>query len=71
VHSLRGQLLVAGPGLRDPNFRRTVVLLGEHGDEGAMGVVLNRVSTVSVDDAVPPVAELVGPEALVHIGGPV
>ncbi|HEX5584528.1 YqgE/AlgH family protein [Gaiella sp.] len=71
MHSLRGQLLVAGPGLRDPNFRRTVVLLGEHGDEGAMGVVLNRVSTVSVDEAVPPVAELVGPEALVHIGGPV
>ena len=47
VTSLRGQLLVAGPALVDPNFRRTVVLIGEHGDEGAMGVVLNRVS----DDA--------------------
>jgi len=32
VHSLRGQLLVAGPALVDPNFRRTVVLVGEHGD---------------------------------------
>jgi putative transcriptional regulator len=71
VRSLRGQLLVAGPGLFDPNFRRTVVLLGEHGEEGAMGLVLNRVSTVTVDDAVPPLAGLVGEEELVHVGGPV
>jgi putative transcriptional regulator len=71
VESLRGYLLVAGPGLDDPNFRRTVVLVGEHGDEGAMGVVLNRVSTVTVEDAVPPMADLVGPDELVYVGGPV
>jgi putative transcriptional regulator len=71
VRSLRGQLLVAGPGLLDPNFRRTVVLLAEHGEDGAMGVVLNRVSGVAVEDAVPPIAELVGAGALVHLGGPV
>jgi putative transcriptional regulator len=71
VHSLRGQLLVAGPALHDPNFRRTVVLLGEHGDEGAMGLVLNRVSTVTVEEAVPPVAALAGPDRPVYIGGPV
>jgi putative transcriptional regulator len=71
VRSLRGQLLVAGPDLIDPNFRRTVVLVGEHGDEGAMGLVLNRVSTVTVDEAVPPVAALAGGDRLVHIGGPV
>jgi len=41
-HSLAGQLLLAHPALRDPNFRRTVILLSAHGDEGAMGVVLNR-----------------------------
>ncbi len=69
--SLRGQLLVAGPGLVDPNFRRTVVLLGEHGDEGAMGVVLNRVSSALVDDAVPPIAPLTGPGEPVYLGGPV
>ncbi len=34
--SLKGRLLVAGPMLLDPNFRRTVILLGEHGEEGAM-----------------------------------
>ena len=71
MESLRGYLLVAGPGLDDPNFRRTVVLVGEHGEEGAMGVVLNRASTVTVEDAVPPMAELVGPDELVYVGGPV
>jgi putative transcriptional regulator len=71
VTTLRGQLLVAGPGLVDPNFRRTVVLLGEHGDEGAMGVVLNRVSSALVDEAVPPIASLTGPDAPVYVGGPV
>jgi len=71
VETLRGQLLVAGPALVDPNFRRTVVLIGEHGDEGAMGVVLNRVSTALVDDAVPPIASLTGPDEPVYVGGPV
>ena len=40
--SLAGSLLVAHPALRDPNFRRTVILMTTHGTEGAMGVVLNR-----------------------------
>jgi putative transcriptional regulator len=39
---LAGNLLLAHPAMRDPNFRRTVVLVSMHGDEGAMGVVLNR-----------------------------
>lgn len=71
MRSLRGQLLVAGPALTDPNFRRTVVLLGEHGEEGAMGLVLNRVSEVTVGEAVPPMAGLAGVDELVYIGGPV
>ncbi len=71
VDSLRGQLLVAGPDLLDPNFRRSVLLVGEHGEEGAMGVILNRPSPVSVADAVPPLAELVDEAELVHVGGPV
>lgn len=71
VDSLRGQLLVAGPDLLDPNFRRSVLIVGEHGEEGAMGVVLNRASPVSVADAVPPLAELVDAEELVYVGGPV
>jgi len=71
LDSLRGQLLVAGPGLDDPNFRRTVILVGEHGDDGAMGVVLNRPTSVTVADAVPPLSELVEDDDVVHLGGPV
>jgi putative transcriptional regulator len=40
--SLAGSLLLAHPALRDPNFRRTVVLMSVHNAEGSMGVVLNR-----------------------------
>lgn len=40
--SLAGSLLLAHPGMKDPNFRRSVVLMSVHNDEGAMGVVLNR-----------------------------
>ena len=39
----KGQLLIAMPGLLDPNFDQTVTLLCEHNDEGALGIVLNRV----------------------------
>jgi putative transcriptional regulator len=70
VSSLRGQLLIAGPSLVDPNFWRTVVLVGEHSEEGALGVVLNRPSETSVDEAVPELAELAGEMGAVHVGGP-
>ena len=39
---LAGSLLLAHPAMRDPNFHRSVVLISAHGDDGAMGVVLNR-----------------------------
>jgi len=71
MESLRGQLLVAGPALVDPNFWRTVVLVAEHTGEGAMGVVLNRPSETSVDEAVPLLSGLAEPDALIHVGGPV
>jgi putative transcriptional regulator len=71
VQSLKGHLLVAGPALVDPNFRRTVVLVGEHSEEGAMGVVLNRPSPATVVEAVPELESLVGGSDVVHVGGPV
>ena len=54
VESLQGQLLIASPGLLDPNFHRTVVLVTEHNDEGAAGLVLNRPSPAPVADVVRP-----------------
>jgi putative transcriptional regulator len=71
VDSLRGNLLIAAPGLVDPNFWRTVVLVGEHSEEGALGVVLNRSSETPVDEAVPELAVLAGEMGDVHVGGPV
>ena len=55
----------------DPNFWRTVVLVGSHTEEGALGVVLNRASETDVDEAVPELAELAGDLGAVHVGGPV
>jgi putative transcriptional regulator len=68
--SLRGKLLIASPALVDPNFARTVVLITEHTEEGAMGVVLNRPSETSVEEVAPELAAVVDEEP-VFIGGPV
>jgi putative transcriptional regulator len=69
--SLRGRLLIASPALVDPNFARTVVLITEHGPEGAMGVVLNRPSEIEVGDVAPELAPIVVDGEPVFIGGPV
>jgi putative transcriptional regulator len=69
--SLRGQLLIASPALFDPNFRRAVLLVTEHSEEGAMGLVLTRPTEAAVVDAVPPLEDLVEPGACVYVGGPV
>jgi putative transcriptional regulator len=71
LETLRGHLLVATPALVDPSFRRTVVLVTEHTEEGAMGVVLNRETPVAVAEAVPHLGELAGEGAVVYVGGPV
>jgi putative transcriptional regulator len=71
VDSLQGHLLVAGPSLVDPNFWRTVVLVGEHTEEGALGVVLNRSSDTPVEEALPELAGLAASMGTVHVGGPV
>lgn len=70
MESLRGQLLIAAPNLLDPNFARTVVLVAEHTEEGAMGLVLNRASETTVAEAVPELESLAGDD-VVHVGGPV
>jgi putative transcriptional regulator len=69
--SLAGQLLLAAPSLLDPNFARTVVLIGVHNEEGAMGVVLNRPSAVTVGEAVPQLQDVLGTSETLYVGGPV
>lgn len=69
--SLTGRLLVALPVLQDPNFDRTVVLILEHRDEGALGLVLNRPSDTGLDDALPEWGPLAAEPSAVFVGGPV
>ena len=71
LESLKGKLLFSTPALFDPNFRRTVVLVAEHGEDGAMGLVLNRPSETTVEEAVPELAEVAGADSPVFVGGPV
>jgi putative transcriptional regulator len=71
MDSARGKLLIAGPGLLDPNFWRTVVLVVEHSEEGALGLVLNRPSETTVHEAVPQLEELIDGSEPLYIGGPV
>ena len=71
MDSARGKLLIAGPSLLDPNFWRTVVLVIEHTEEGALGLVLNRPSETIVSEAVPQLEELVELSDHLFIGGPV
>jgi len=71
VDSLRGKLLVSSPALVDPNFRKTVVLVAHHDDDGAMGLVLSHPSEVAAVDAVPVLGGLPGADDPVFVGGPV
>jgi putative transcriptional regulator len=66
-----GTLLVASPGLSDPNFRRTVVFMVEHRDSGSLGVVLNRPGDVAVRDVLPAWENLASGPKSVFVGGPV
>lgn len=68
---LRGRLLVAAPMLQDPNFARSVVLMLEHAEQGALGLVLNRPTQTRLAETVPQWAELAAEPGVVFLGGPV
>ncbi|MES2419206.1 MAG: YqgE/AlgH family protein [Bacteroidota bacterium] len=63
-----GKLLISEPFLSDPNFKRAVVLLAEHGEEGTIGFILNQPSSLLLNDLVPDLTQANFP---VFIGGPV
>ena len=66
-----GALLVAAPGLLDPNFRRTVVFIIDHRQTGTLGIVLNRPSEVAVVDVLPIWGRHTSRPQAVFVGGPV
>ncbi len=70
--SLKGHLLVASPGLLDPNFSRTILLIFEHNNQGAAGVIVNRPTAATITD----ISEQVFSEQFdwdkpLNLGGPV
>lgn len=66
-----GALLAAWPGMSDPNFSRTVLLVCQHGEQGAYGLVLNRQLDLTVDRLLPDHPILGGLATPVFLGGPV
>jgi len=71
MSSLQGQLLIATPSMDDPNFRQTVMLMVQHDADGALALVLNRQSNITIKQA----WEQVGTstcqcEGMLGIGGP-
>ena len=71
MKSFRGKLLLATPELLDSHFFRTVILVLEHSNEGAIGVVLNRQSDLYSADILPKWDQSLDRFSLLHWGGPV
>lgn len=69
--TLRGQLLVATPPLADPNFDGSVVLVLEHGDDGALGIIVNRPTDAALASVLPAWRTHASAPAVVFSGGPV
>lgn len=63
-----GSLLISEPFMPDPNFKRSVVLLTEHGDEGTVGYILNQKSNLLVKDVIP---DCWAADFPIYLGGPV
>jgi putative transcriptional regulator len=73
--SLRGQFLIAMPGMLDPNFHQTVVCISEHTHEGAVGLVVNRVHAALTTATIFDELEMAHRKDMgampIHLGGPV
>ena len=68
---LTGKLLLATPALKDPNFHRAVVLVLNHDDDGALGVVVNRPLNVDVAAVLPGWQPFTTAPGKLYQGGPV
>lgn len=69
---LRDHFLVAMPQLKDPHFEASLVYICEHSEEGAMGIVVNRPTELSVADMVEQLGlDMVDQRQLVYAGGPI
>ena len=69
--TLAGQFLVATPTITTPPFARTVVLLLEQDDSGAIGLVLNSPTDLVAEEHISGIGEIVSLPSNVFLGGPV
>ncbi len=71
MKSVQGKLLIASPRLMDPNFAHTVLLMIQHNDQGALGLVLNRPLETTVREVCEKsLGEACDVEGVLHQGGP-
>ena len=68
ISAAAGRLLISEPFMLDPNFKRSVILLTEYAESGAMGFILNHQSEYLLGDVMPDVSYS---EMPVYVGGPV
>ncbi|QRK08338.1 YqgE/AlgH family protein [Archangium violaceum] len=74
MQTLAPGLLVAMPQLTDSNFRRSVILMLEHGESGSMGLIINRGASLTLGDLAKNQSLSIAPERTsqpVFMGGPV
>src|SRR4029077_16781585 len=64
----KGKILISEPFLNDPNFKRTIILLAEHNEEGSIGFILNKPTNLKIKDTIEDFPEF---DAIVYYGGPV
>jgi putative transcriptional regulator len=73
--NLTNQFLIAMPSMQDMNFSQTVTYICEHNQEGAMGIVLNRPTSIQLNDILEQLnihdVDLEIGEESVYVGGPV
>src|SRR3954462_10354655 len=71
MESLKGQLLLASTQLGDPNFSSTVILIVQHDENGVLGLILNRPTETTIQEACQQALELpCEVEGVLHQGGP-
>jgi putative transcriptional regulator len=63
-----GKILVAEPFMNDYYFKRSVVLLADHSDEGSFGIIINKPLKLKIQDVH---TDIKGFAAPIHLGGPV
>ncbi|MDQ2696915.1 MAG: YqgE/AlgH family protein [Pseudomonadota bacterium] len=67
----QGVLVVASPEMPDPRFWQAVILLLTHGEEGTLGLIVNRPTDIPLTEAVPDLDEAAAARHLLYFGGPV